>query len=251
MSDKNTDFLDEMQTSEAEEVAATPETPDTDTTAAEPSDAKTGDPATPDKSAEATPAAASDKEGQVPLAALMAERDKRQQEKAQREALQRELDQIKARDQQPAPNFFEDPEAFVQRVSQSAEQQAQARLFAALEADAREQFPDFQEVMDELVEQARDNPALRDQVFNSPNPAKAAYRLGKQLREMKAMQDPDAYRAKLEAELRAKWEAEQKAKDEARAKAAADVPPDLAAARSSTGAAMPAPGSVFNEIFPK
>ena len=104
---------------------------------------------------------------------------------------------------------------------------------AALEADAREAYPDYDEVLAELGDAARENPALRQQVFSSPNPAKAAYKLGKQLREMKAMQDPQAYRAQIAAEIRAEIAAEQAAKETARAAAAAAIPPDLSAARST------------------
>lgn len=251
MSEKEKDFLDEMQAGGAAEVEDTPETPEAATDAVSTSEATTGAPAKPEVTAEASPAAANDKEDRVPLAALMAERDKRQKEQTQREAMQRELEQLKAEreKQTPAPGFYENPENFVQQVAQSAKQQADQRLFAVLEEDAREQFPDYQEVMDELTERVRENPALRDQIFSAPNPAKAAYRLGKQLRELQAMQDPEAYRTKLEVELRAKWDAEQRAKDDARARTDAELPPDLASARSASGTAVPAPGSIFKELF--
>ena len=251
MSEKEKDFLDEMQADSTAEVEDTPETPEPETPAAATSEATTGVPAKPDATAEASPAAATDKDDRVPLAALMAERDKRQKEQTAREAMQRELEQLRAdrEKQTPAPGFYENPENFVQQVAQSAKQQADQRLFAVLEEDAREQFPDYQEVMDELTERVRENPALRDQIFNAPNPAKAAYRLGKQLRELQAMQDPEAYRTKLEAEFRAKWDAEQKTKDELRAKTDAELPPDLASARSASGTAVAAPGSIFQEIF--
>ena len=102
-------------------------------------------------------------------------------------------------------------------------------MLGALEAQAREVYPDYDEVFAELEEQAQGNPALTQQVMQSPNPAMAAYKLGKQLRELKQMQDPDAYRQKIEAEVRAKIEAEAKAK----AAAANAIPPDLTAARAS------------------
>ena len=243
MSESKPDFLDEMQQPDEVETPAEP-----DTTEATPT-AETVETPAPEAEPEAPTAPEADK-GSVPLAALMAERDKRQNEQRQREALQRELDRLKAEREQP-PSFYDNPESHVQHIVTRAQQDAQQRLFAALEADVRDQHPDYDEVFEEVVKHAEQNPAIRDQVFNSPNPARAAYKLGKQLRELAAMQDPEAYRQKLEAELRAKWEAEQAAKAKAKQDAAAQIPPDLSTARNATAATTPSAGSVIDELFPR
>jgi hypothetical protein len=106
-------------------------------------------------------------------------------------------------------------------------------LMSALEAQAREQYADYDEAFAELEEQAADNPMLVQKVMQSPNPALAAYKLGKQLQELKKLQDPDAYRKQIEAEVRTKIEAEYAAKEKARTDAANAIPPDLTAARAS------------------
>ena len=54
----------------------------------------------------------------------------------------------------------------------------------------------------------------------------AAYKLGKQMREMKAMKDPAEYRRGIEAEVRKQMEAEFASREQAKAAAAAAIPPD-------------------------
>lgn len=182
---------------------------------------------TPETPAPVAPTAPEPHEERVPLAALKAEREKRQQ-------YERELAAIRQKAQeQPLPKFYEAPEQYVQTLLAQERQQMHQSMVLALEAQAREMYPDYDEVFAELEEQAADNPMLAQQVFQAPNPAMAAYKLGKQLRELKQMKDPDAYRTKIEAEVRAKVEAEFKAKEEARLKAASAIPPDLTAARAS------------------
>lgn len=257
--DKEDDFLSQMATSDADEADAG-DKPDADKPDGE--DAAKGDPGNPEKKdTTAPPAAELDKKEpeHVPLAALKAEREKRQ-------ALERQLAELrntstqavaaKPQDttdkQPPAASFYDDPEGFVRTQITQAQRQAEGRLYAALEADAREQFPDFDEVMEQVVERVKENPALREQIFRSPNPARAAYRLGKQFRDADALQkDPEAVREQIRAEERARLEAEFKARDEAKRKTADAIPPDLAATRSTTGATSVPAGGVFADIFPE
>ena len=138
-----------------------------------------------------------------------------------------------AQQQQPdIPAFYEAPEQHIQHVVTQAQQAAHARMFAAFEEDARESFADYDEVLAEVTEYAQGNPHVIAQVFNSPNPAKAAYKLGKSLRDQKAAQDPAALRAQLKAELLAEIRAEQEAAEAKKAAAVAAVPPDLSVSRS-------------------
>lgn len=218
MSDEKYGFLNEEAPESVPEVAETPE--------------PVAQVETPEPPAPAAPTAAEPLEGtHVPLAALKAEREKRQAH----ERRIAELEQAVQRQQPPAPepDFYADPTQYVQQEVQGVRQQMTQAFHAALEADAREAHADYDEVLAELAIAAQENPALRQQVFTSPNPAKAAYKLGKQLREMKAMQDPAAYRAQIAAEIRAEIAAEAAAKESARAAAAAAIPPDLSAARST------------------
>lgn len=181
---------------------------------------------TPEAPATVAPTATEpDKEVSGLKAAAIAERKKRQE-------LERKLAEL-TREQQQRPDFFKQPTEYVDHTIQQVRQDMAQTMYAALEDQARETYPDYDEVFEEVQAYAEENPAVVQQIFTSPNPARAAYKLGKQLRELKQMQDPDAYRQKIEAEVRAKVEAEYAAKEEAKRKAADAIPPDLTAARAS------------------
>lgn len=193
-------------------------------------------------------------DGHVPLAALMAERDKRQEASRKAEEYERELAALRQQreQQEPAPSFWDGPEQHVQQAVMQVQMQAQDRLFAALEAQAREVHPDYDEVFKEVEEQALQNPTLRAEILSAPNPALAAYKLGKKLLEQKeVLADPVAYRARVEAEVRAKLEQEAKDKAAADAKVAASIPPDITDTRSARTDGAAPPESVFDEIFNK
>ncbi|WP_312321209.1 hypothetical protein [Stenotrophomonas sp.] len=188
---------------------------------------------------EATTATETKDTGTVPYAAMKAERDKRQK-------LERELEEMRrAQPQQPAPSYFEDPEGYVQRIQNESTQ----RLYAALEATAREQHEDYDQMFEVVMRHAPNNPVMVQEVMTSPNPAMAAYKMGKKLSEFEQMQDPDAYRAKLEAEFRAKWDAEQAAKLDKHNQAAAAIPPDLSQARNTRGEFATTKSDVFTNLF--
>lgn len=184
---------------------------------------------TPEPPAPEVPTTPEPKEEHVPLAALKAEREKRQK-------YERELAEYRQREQQQEqqlPDFHQSPDGYIQAVLSQHSQQLQARMLGALEEQVRTQYPDYDEVFEVLREQAEQNPALTTQVMQAPNPALAAYRLGKQLRELSAMQDPEAYRKQIESEVRAQIKAEADAAEAARRKAADAIPPNLADARAS------------------
>lgn len=223
MSEPDYDFLEEDVPGEAA-AEPVPETVESKT-ASEIEAEKAPAPAAP----EATTAPA--KEDLVPLAALKAERDKRQREEASRKELERRLAELERPKAPPPPAFYENPTEHIAHAVTATEQRLQARFYAALEEQVREAHADYDEVLAELEQTG--NPALVQQVFAAANPALEAYRLGKQLREVKAMQDPKAYRAQVEAEVRAAIAAEAAAKEAARAAALQAIPPELSTARAS------------------
>lgn len=218
MDEKEKDFLEGMADDGSAEVVEAPE--------ATPEPEKVETPATP--AAEAPTAPAPRKDDTVPLAALRAEREKRQQ-------YERELAELRQKaEQEKRPSFFEAPEEYLQTIVAQTQQQANQRLYAVLEEQAREAHPDYDEVFAEVEDHCRENPAEANQILSSANPALAAYKFGKQLRDRKAMENPAEYRAKLEAEIRAQIAAEAQAKEEAKRQAAAAIPPDLATVRSAS-----------------
>ncbi len=239
MSDNGNDFLDDMTQQLAE--PEIPETPEPEQPAAVVETVEQ-EPETPAPEVTTTPEAK--EEQTVPIAALKAEREKRQ-------AFEKELAQLRAAQQaappQQLPEFYEAPEQHLQVIEQRHAQ----RLYAALEAQAREVHPDYDEVFEEVKAAAEGNPALQQRIFAAPNPALEAYKLGKQLREFKRMEDPVKYRAEIEAEVRAKLEAELKAKEKARAAADAAIPPDMTQSRNAAGQFAAAPENPIDTLFPR
>lgn len=225
------DFLDEEPALEQTEPEATPEPTDPAQTA--------------EITHEATAAPETREERHVPYAAMKAEREKRQRLEHELAQVQQHLQNV----QQPEVDFYQQPDVYVQQHLQSVEHRTTQRFFAALEEQARESYPDFDEVFSEVYEQAQGNPLIAQQIINAANPAVAAYKLGKQAREMRQMQDPATYRQKIEAEVRAKVEAEFRDREATRARTAAAVPPDLTDNRNARGQFAPAGGDVFKDLF--
>lgn len=237
MADPERDFLDDM--ADAGAAAATPAANGPTEVQPAPEPVVTvEEPVTPEPEAPTAPEVKEDKT--VPLPALLAEREKRQ-------ALERQLAELKQQPQQPVPEFFEAPEHHLQIVEQRAAQ----RLHAALEEQAKAVYPDYDDMAAKAIEAAQGNPLLAQQVLSAANPALALYQLGKKTAELAQMQDPEAYRAKIEAEVRAKVEAEFAAKAAAKEKAAAAVPPDLSQVRNAAGQFSPNAPSPVDELFPR
>lgn len=204
-----------------------------------------------------TTATESDADKHVPLAALMAERDKRKEAAKRAEELENRIKELEGQHTPAAlPDFYQNPEVHVQQAVSQAVGQVQDRLYAALEEAERERHADFDEVMKEVMERAQENPAIAAEILKGKNPAAEAYKVGKRLRDFeKSQQDPDAFRAQLKAELLAELKREQELealKAEKSAAVEASIPPDLSAARSATSTVRPRPKStVVDALFPK
>lgn len=242
MAETEKDFLDDLTATppEPEEV----ETPDSVVAEV----VETGVTPEPEKVApepEVTPTPEAKKDDLVPYAAMKAEREKRQAYERRIAELEKVLNEKK----EPQPSFYDAPDQFISHAVSQVQQQANTRLYAALEEQARDHYPDYDEVFAEVEAHCALNPLAGQQILQSPNPALAAYKFGKQMRELKSMQNPEEYRAKLKAEIQAELQQEQQAKEEARRKAEAAIPPDLANARSS-GDAPEATGSILDQVFP-
>lgn len=197
----------------------------------------------------------------VPLAALMAEREKRQEAARKAEELERRIKELEGeKPAQTLPDFFQNPEAYVQTAIQAAQMQAKDSLYAALEEAERERHADFDDVMAFVMDKAKENPAIAAEILKGKNPAAQAYKVGKRLQDFdKSMQDPDSYRAQLKAELLAELKKEQELESLKKQQAAAkekaiedSIPPDLSSERSANGQFSPRrTSSVVDTLFPK
>lgn len=198
-----------------------------------------GEGAQPQPDAETT--AANSTEKHVPLAALEAERKGRQDWKEKAIRLEEEAKQLRERmqaqpTQQPAEQRQMDP------MQQIREEMLNHR-FNTSEMLARQRHADLDDVMVHFREAAQKNPALGLQLLNEADPYGFAYREGKKAKAFKDIgEDPDAYRARLEAEILAQLQQTQPEASAAALAAAAKpaLPTSLAGARSSASRMAPA-----------
>lgn len=157
------------------------------------------------------PAAETTKE--VPLAALLDERDKRKE-------IQSELERLKAEresTQQEKVDFWENPEAALTAMEERLTQQWEAKTTNALLSysmqSASYRHEDYDEQKDAFAEAAKENPALADQALASPDPGEYIYTTGKQFSQLNAVGgDISALEQRIRNEIRAEFDAKAKAK---------------------------------------
>ena len=180
--------------------------------------------------ADAETTAAQNTEKHVPLAALEAERRGRQDWKEKASRLEGELTELRrqaAERQQPQDQRQIDP---IQRV----EQLVLNERFNNSEMYARQKYADLDDVLKEFGDAAKANPALSAAMMQQANPYEYAYREGKRIQMLKEVgDDPAAYRAKIEAQVRAEI-------GQPAAPAQPNLPASLAGARSAAPRSAPA-----------
>lgn len=181
-----------------------PEQPAKQEPAAAPSAAKTTEPKTEQPKAEDAKAdtaevdRARNEKGQFAKADEVASlRTALQEERRKRQDLER-----KQRDQEAAPkqelpkkDFWDDPDAALEErltpLEQKLRNEYESRLFGIYEENARDKHTDYDEIVDELLTEARDDAALGSQVFTQAkaarNPAEFLYTYAKNRRELKAV----------------------------------------------------------------
>lgn len=239
MTDLN-DFL--KGNAEDEPVAETPpvETPEpvAEATAPEP-EAKTED----------EPPASTDGRT-VPLAALEKVRAERADHKERAARFEGELAEVRRQleeakrgpaiqPQAPQPiNPVENPEGFVERIQQVVlnERLNTSELMLRKELGAET----VDAAIAEFQAAAKADPSLFPKLYSQPDPYAWMHKQVERIRAQAEIgDDPAAYRAKLEADLRAKWEAEQGAAPVAKVSPAAGLAPSLANARSAASRSAP------------
>ena len=171
---------------------------------------------------EAAPPAAEATE--VPISALLNEREKRQ-------AAERRLRAIESRDlPQGIPDRTPDREAFPATDGQAITNIIHEQRLAMSEEMARIAYPDFEQVMDAWDQAVNANPALPALAAADPHPANFAYNYARQHALLEEIGDPASFRERLRAEVEAELKGE----------AAAAVPePSLAAERDAGGRGSP------------
>lgn len=187
----------------------------------------------PEPATEAPPAPEPVKET-VPLAALLAEREKR-----------KELERQVSESRQPAAtkqDFYEDPEGYIQSLRRQDRLEMSAALVESQHSDFREQLAIF-------VEEANKYPVLAAQLEAHPHPALFAYQQAKRIQEFRQMQDMPAFLAKKEAEIEARIRAEYEQKAAAKKSLADALPPDLSGVRGAKTANEPFVDESLESLF--
>ena len=236
MSDELNSFFDDEVVEEVEaEAEVTPEV-----------EAETADDSTVETSEEEAPAAETSEDGSttepekptgkdVPLAALLDERDKRQK-------LQSQLDELTAANAEKpeVPSVFDDEQGFVASIKTELQQERLNDKLNLSELYARKNTEDFDNKWPE-VEVFIVESGLHADVINHADPYGHAFELFAAKTERDQLSDP-AHREKMKAELRAEvlkeLEAEKSVADTAKAKKdaiAESLTPSLAG-QKATGA---------------
>jgi len=202
----------------------------------------------------APPAAGEDRAGMIPIAALMDERLKRQAIEQREAELRRQIESSEAQKaQQPGPDLFADPDAFI--AAQRA-QMAQALWNERLnmsEMVVREAYKATPQVVDEAVEafkaEAARNPVLGAELQRQRNPYGYVVEWHQRQKALAEIgDDPRSYREKLAAEIRAQVLAEiQQAAPVQPARP--PMPPRSLASAPSAGGNVNAPKSGFEAEF--
>ncbi len=140
-------------------------------------------------------------------------------EKAKRQALEKRLEELESKSAQPEdkterPSVFEDQNAFADSLKQEFKQElAQHKLQVAREL-MLETYNDYEANEKLFVETvAKENPILAEQARKAANPAKFVYQQAKKYKQYQEMQDVDAYKAKLKAEVLAELKSEKSKPD--------------------------------------
>lgn len=190
---------------------------------------------------QAAPPAAVEETKHIPISALLDERDKRKAAMAEAEALRAKIAEYEAK-AAPKPDFFADPEAALNAAQQAA---MAAAYNTKLETSRFLAEKDFgAETVNEAYAFFDQNPHLTAQFRNAPSPYHAAVET---YRKIKAMQeigdDPQAYRARIEEEVRQRLLAEMQSQPKPNA------PPPSMAAAPGTGAGKAPTASGFDALF--
>lgn len=195
----------------------------------------------------------------VPIKALEDERHKRQE-------LERRIAQIEQAKQpeDPEPDQWEDPEghkAWRHRQDERRDLNTRQMLFqercnvSEMLVRSSVGAEKYDAAYAAFVEAVEENPAIRVQLSAQANPAQFAYDVGQRHLMLKEIgSDPDAYRAKLKAEILAELKPA-KAEDkqpEAKPEPEPDLPKSLAGEKSAAGRKGPAWGgpTPLSEILP-
>lgn len=173
--------------------------------------------------------------GTVPIAALLDEREKRQ------EAV-RKLEAFEAKQQEPekpVPDVLDDQEGFVAHF----DSQLRAQRIETSQEVMRMMHDDYDEAEAKFVDMVKDSPELAQKMGSATLPAKFAYDTVKQAEKLASMENVDEWEAtktaEIEAKVRAEITAEITGKAEEKAALSASLTPSLTSVTAKGGNTPP------------
>lgn len=151
--------------------------------------------------------------------AVLGERRRRQEAEARLREYEARLAAIEQQQAPPTPEFWEDPQSFMdQRFSklgeelfQRWEQRQQAQRIDASEAEARSKYGDYDDALEAFTRAVQINPQLGYQMAQSHNPGEFAYNKGKAALALNEVGSIDEMRARIRAEVEAELKAQRPA----------------------------------------
>lgn len=156
-------------------------------------------------------------------------------ERNKRQALEREIAQLKATaapavPAEPAKTFWDDPEGSLKAFEQNLQGQFVKTKLDLSEAAARTRYTDFEDRVKVFAEVLKATPAMQQTWLSAADPAEYAYRVGKEAHERAEwtkVGGTEGLRAQIEKETRAKLEQEFKDRETAFKKEQAALPGSL------------------------
>lgn len=240
----------EDATGETSEATATPEAEPSDTEAEQgeaeqsSSEDSTAEDSTPESESE-------EDEQRVPVAALKAERSKRQELERRLQALEGQKQQGQE-DQDAYPDVFADQEGFTKRFQEEVDRKVgQVRIETAQQI-MRSMHEDYDDREAKFLEYANENPSVLSDPKFKENPALFAYEFAGKLDEFSQVKNLDSYKERLREQIRKEVLAEtqqeqQKRQETAETQREAEMP--SLASSGSTGPGVSAEPSL-SELLP-
>lgn len=229
-------FLDEKEPEEEVQVEAEQPEP-------EPEPEPEGEP----EEEAAPPAAVQEHPQSIPVTALLDEREKRQAAIARAEQAERRYQELQRQiqqQQQPQPDWLEDPENAARAQQSAIEQRLENQYLNQSQFLAEEKYGA------ELVEAAGkfvlQHPEFRNEIMSHRSPWHKAVEVYQRQQAIADIgTDPTAYREKIRAELLAELQGQQPASQPSRP---ATPPPSMSRAPSA-GRDSITPGNTFDRMF--
>ena len=186
---------------------------------------------------EAAPPAAKE----VPLTALLDERDKRKQAQSELEGLKRQLEETREK-----PDFWEDPQSTVEtlvneKVGELETKFNQGYLNLSMH-HSRLAHDDFDDAKEAFIKAAEENPALANAAVQAELPGEYIYKTGKEFMALSTYGDVDSAIEAAKREAVEEYIARQAEKDKGNAEKIAAVPTPITEESSVGDPSKPAEG---------